>query len=127
MSVCWSSTAENTIVAKTVILMQDNMSKNTLNRIEFINTDRARVVQIALMPNEVSPKHFHSKIVERVVCLCGSIDIHEDGYGTKSTTLTPGQMHEIPPKSVHYLVNTQKTVSEYLLIQSGLYDFIEVH
>jgi quercetin dioxygenase-like cupin family protein len=94
-----------------------------LNRIDLIHTDEARVARIVLSPNEITTKHFHSEVVENVVCLDGCIEVHEVDNKTKVTKLVPGEIHEISPGVVHHLINALETESEYLLVQKGNYDF----
>lgn len=97
-----------------------------MNRLDLINTDEARVARIVLAPSEISPQHLHSNLIENIVCLNGSIEVHEDVEGEIVTRLKPGQIHEIAQTVVHYLINAEETDSEYLLIQKGVYDFVPV-
>lgn len=97
-----------------------------MSRIDLIHTDDARVARIVLAPNEITTKHFHSGVVEHVVCLDGCIEVHDVENRTEVTRLVPGKVREIRPGVVHHLINALETESEYLLIQNGNYDFVSV-
>jgi quercetin dioxygenase-like cupin family protein len=86
----------------------------------------ARVARITLEPGEVSPNHYHTEVVENIVCLVGEIEIKFDS-GNKTEVLVPGKLFEINPKQPHYLINPSSSISEYLLIQKGIYDFVPTH
>ena len=98
-----------------------------MNRIDLIRTDEARVAMINLAPNEISPQHLHSEVVEYVVCLSGCIEVHELDEIARVTKLVPGQVHEIGSRVIHHLINGSATDSEYLLIQNGMYDFVPIN
>jgi quercetin dioxygenase-like cupin family protein len=97
-----------------------------LNRVDLIRTDEARVARIVLSPNEITGRHYHSKVVEHVICLGGCVEVHEVENGMHVTKLVPGKIHELRPGVVHQLVNALETESEYLLVQKGNYDFESV-
>jgi len=94
-----------------------------LNRIDLIHTDESRVARIILSSNEITTNHFHSEVVENLVCIDGCIEVHEAGNKLKVIKLVPGKMHEIRPRVVHHLINALETESDYLLIPKGRYDF----
>lgn len=58
-----------------------------MNRLDLIDTDEARVARKVLAPNEISPQHFHSNLIENIVCLNGSIEVHEHMLGEIVTRL----------------------------------------
>ena len=97
-----------------------------MTRIDLIKTDEARVARIFLDPGESSPAHYHSSVIENVVCLSGKIAI-KFGTGSDQKLLTPGQICEIEQHIEHYLMNPSKAKSEYLLVQKGDYDFVPVN
>ncbi len=94
-------------------------------RTDFVRTHEARVASIQLGAEEASPWHFHTEILERVVCLSGCIEVQCQNPSSEKV-LQPGEMAEIESHRVHRLVNSQSLASQYLLIQSGVYDFIPV-
>lgn len=81
------------------------------------------MARIALEPGEISKNHYHTEVVENIVCLRGELEI-KFGSSDKAQVLSPGNMFEISPNEAHYLINSSSSVSEYLLIQSGDYDFV---
>jgi quercetin dioxygenase-like cupin family protein len=92
-------------------------------RVDFVLTDNARVASIKLDDNEESPWHYHNDVFERVICLCGSIEVQMSAPDS-TQILNPGDMAEIESNRRHRLVNLLHDVSNYLLIQSGEYDFV---
>jgi len=97
-----------------------------MNRICLIEEIEARVARITLEPGEISPRHYHSMVVENIVCLSGEFKIMRSG-SSSGQILSPGQLCEIPPKEEHYIINTSNSPSEYLLVQKGDYDFVQVY
>lgn len=92
-------------------------------RIDFVQTENARVASIKLGDHEASPWHFHNDVFERVICLSGSIEVQMSAPDS-SRILNPGDMAEIEAKRRHRLVNLLADASDYLLVQNGEYDFI---
>jgi len=92
-------------------------------RMDFVLTDNARAASIKLGGNEVSPWHYHNDVIERVICLYGSIEVQMSAPDS-TQTLNPGDMAEIESNRRHRLVNLLGDVSEYLLVQSGEYDYV---
>lgn len=90
-----------------------------MNRIDLIRRDDARVVRIILAPNEILPKHFHSGVIELVVCLNGGIEVHEITNNTKITKLEPGKIHEISPEVVQHLVVYRIQILSLFLYKTG--------
>lgn len=97
-----------------------------MSRIDLIKESEARVARITLESEEVSPRHYHTEVIENVVCLTGQIKVigHVSDSGI---ILMAGQSCEIAPKAHHNIVNMRNSKSEYLLIQKGKYDFVPVH
>jgi quercetin dioxygenase-like cupin family protein len=103
-----------------------NLLGESMNqRIDLIKEDNARVTCIDLGIGEESPWHFHTELVENVVCLSGHIDI-QFNHTNAATTLKPGERHEINAIQIHRLVNIGNCVATYLLVQSGKYDFVPI-
>lgn len=92
-------------------------------RKDFVLTDNARVASIKLGDNETSPWHYHNDVFERVICLSGSIEVQMSAPDS-TQILNPGEMVEIESNRRHRLVNLLRDSSNYLLVQSGEYDFI---
>jgi quercetin dioxygenase-like cupin family protein len=92
-------------------------------RIDFVVTDNARVASISLGDNEASPWHYHNHVFERIICLSGSIEVQMSAPDS-TRTLKPGDMAEIESNRRHRLVNLLGDDSNYLLVQSGEYDFV---
>lgn len=92
-------------------------------RKDFVLTDNARVASIQLGDNEASPWHYHNDVFERVICLSGSIEVQMSAPDS-TQILNPGEMAEIESNRRHRLVNLLRDVSNYLLVQSGQYDFV---
>ena len=96
-----------------------------MTRIDLIKTNDARVARISLEPREISPAHYHSSVIENVVCLSGEIAI-KIGANNDWHRLAPGQLIEVTQQVEHHLMNPSKSKSEYLLVQKGEYDFVPV-
>lgn len=94
-----------------------------MERSDLIFTDDARVAVIIMSAGEESPWHHHTHVAENIVCLSGNIVLQ---YGLQKTrvSLSPGQIHPIPPRVIHKLINSEEEPSSYLLIQKGNYDFV---
>ena len=93
------------------------------NREDLIFLDNARVASIVLEADEESPWHYHSELVEYVICLNGTIDL-QTNEPKRSIKLQPAKHYKINPMQVHRLVNTGQNIATYLLVQNGNYDFI---
>jgi quercetin dioxygenase-like cupin family protein len=92
-------------------------------REELIALDNARVASIELTIGEESAWHYHTKLVENVVCLNGIIEL-QCNNPELIIRLRPGERKKINPMHEHRLVNLGKTEATYLLVQSGNYDFV---
>ena len=94
-----------------------------MRREDLIRTGDARVASIEMDAFETSPRHFHSNVVENVICLSGRIALHF-GEDDESVVLSPGQRYELAAGTTHRLVNADPRPSTYLLVQNGAYDFV---
>ena len=92
-------------------------------REDLIALDNAKVASIELAIGEESPWHYHTEVIETVICLHGDISL-QCRKPVENTLLKPGQRYKINPLHEHRLVNTGNGVATYLLVQSGRYDFI---
>ena len=92
-------------------------------REDLICTNEVRVASISLDAGEVSPQHYHSQVIETIICLNGIIEVQYGDPG-EQVLLQPGQRHDVMPKVKHKLLNVSDSQSVYLLIQTGEYDFI---
>lgn len=91
-----------------------------------VQTATVRIVEYTLPPGGGNPWHYHSEVSDRVYCLEGLIGVNIR-QPAESLVLRPGQSHEIPPKTVHYVSNAGDGTSRYLLVQAlGEYDFVKV-
>lgn len=70
--------------------------------------------------------HYHSNLVEHVICLRGEIEVRLN-LCEELIRLYPGDMHQIPPLERHCLMNPASAMSEYMLVQEGRYDFIAIN
>lgn len=95
-------------------------------RTDFVLTDDARVASIQMSGNETSAWHCHTHLIERIVCLIGSIEVQIRNTKSKNR-LAPGEMATIEAKRDHRVVNTSNEASTYLLIQNGEFDFVKVN
>lgn len=92
-------------------------------REDLILLDNAKVASIKLSSGEESPWHYHTEVVENIICLSGMINLQIRTPETDKN-LKPGERYLIKPKQEHRLVNTGNNDATYLLVQSGSYDFI---
>ncbi len=89
----------------------------------LVQTADVRIVEYTLQPGDGNPWHYHSEVSDRVYCLEGLIGVNL--RQAPQLVLRPGECHEIPPRTVHYVCNAGTGTSRYLLIQAqGKYDFI---
>jgi quercetin dioxygenase-like cupin family protein len=90
----------------------------------LVQTADVRIVEYTLKPGDANPWHYHSEVSDRVYCLEGLIGVSIQ-QPSKKLVLRPGENHEIPPNTVHYVSNAGDGASRYLLVQAlGKYDFI---
>jgi len=93
-------------------------------REDLIDTDKAKVASIALDIGEKSPWHYHSKVLENVICLKGEIELQLKSP-KETILLRVGERYSIDQEVKHRLVNRGNIEATYLLIQRGEYDFIQ--
>ena len=112
------------IRGKEIPLITLLMSKKKMNnREDLISLDNAKVASITLVSKEESPWHYHTEVIENIICLSGGIRL-ETRNPEKNTNLKTGERYLINPKQEHRLVNTGNSDATYLLVQNGNYDFI---
>ena len=92
-------------------------------REDLISSKNARVASIDLEPGEISPWHYHSEVVEHLICLDGSIELQFNEPET-SIEMQLARRYTVKPMRAHRLANTGKSKASYLLIQDGKYDSI---
>jgi quercetin dioxygenase-like cupin family protein len=101
------------------------MAEMTRGAKVLVETADVRVVEDTLQPGDGNHWHYHSQVSDRVYCLEGLIGVNIQ-QPPKHLVLRPGESHEIPPKTVHYVSNAADGASRYLLIQAlGKYDFVK--
>lgn len=93
----------------------------------LVETENVLVRLMTLSPMETGPRHFHTEIVEYVVCLSGKIAVAGENPAEAVTILCPGQSTVIHQGTTHRIRNVEDGDSQYLLTQSGgHYDFCEI-
>lgn len=86
-------------------------------------TPDLRVVRLTLAPGQYVPWHWHSEIVDRFVCLEGSMTV-ESRAPKALHELKPGDECEVGPKVAHVVTNVGDTRVRFLVIQGiGPYDY----
>lgn len=82
-----------------------------------------RFTLYTLAPGAQIPWHFHSEVADWYVCREGVFTVESRSPDT-SVTLTAGEMHEMPVRRVHRVVNTGDSTCRFALVQGlGAYDF----
>ena len=90
----------------------------------LVQTADVRIVEYTLKPGDGNPWHYHSQVSDRVYCLEGLIGVSLR-QPPQRLVLRPGESHEVPPGTVHYVSNAGDGTSRYLLVQAlGRYDFV---
>jgi quercetin dioxygenase-like cupin family protein len=86
-----------------------------------------RFVLYTLAPGAEIPWHFHSEVADWYVCREGVFTV-ESQSPDEAVTLTRGEMHEMPVRRVHRVVNTGDGTCRFALVQGlGKYDFNPVN
>ena len=93
-----------------------------MKREDLILEESTRVALITLDPGDVSPWHYHSSVRETVVCVSGKIMLE-----VASFVLASGEWREIGLGDKHSLSNPEAVPSIYLLVQRGIYDFVQTN
>jgi quercetin dioxygenase-like cupin family protein len=86
-------------------------------------SDDVRFTLYTLEPGAQIPWHFHSEVTDWFICREGSCTVDSQSPDT-SVTLGAGDMHEMPARRVHRVVNTGDGTCRFALVQVlGKYDF----
>ena len=89
----------------------------------IIKTENVRVRVVELGPNEVASLHSHNEVTDNMFCLTGRMSVRMKNPD-EELLLLPGQRCTVQQGRVHQVVNTESSVSTYLLVQGiGRYDF----
>ena len=89
----------------------------------ILETGNVLVRIMALDGNEATAWHFHSEVMDRMLCLQGSIAV-EYLNPRESVELACGERCEVAVTRVHRVVNMTSAAAKYLLVQGvGRYDF----
>lgn len=76
-----------------------------------------------LQPGAQIPWHFHSQVNDWYVGREGEFAV-ETRAPDKRTTLYPGDLHQVPVRRIHRVVNTGDGTARFALVQGlGAYDF----
>ncbi len=87
------------------------------------HTDELRFTVYTLDPGGEIPWHFHSDVADWYIGREGLITVESRSPDT-SVTLAAGEMHRMPVRRVHRVVNTGDGVGRFALVQGwGTYDF----
>jgi mannose-6-phosphate isomerase-like protein (cupin superfamily) len=87
-----------------------------------METPALRIVRLALAPGAALPWHWHSRIIDHIVCLEGAVEVEMRAPRARFR-LGPGQECAVPAKTAHTVRNPGRTVARYLAIQGvGAYD-----
>ena len=92
----------------------------------ILETENVRVRILALESGQTTPWHFHTEVIDKMLCLEGKVIVE---YQTPSeyAELSPGERCEVAVERVHRVVNLTAEGAKYLLVQGvGRYDFIVV-
>jgi quercetin dioxygenase-like cupin family protein len=85
-----------------------------------------RFTLYTLAPGAQIPWHFHSEVVDWYVCREGVFTVESQSPET-SVMLAVGEIHEMPVRRVHRVVNTGDGTCRFALVQGlGKYDFNSV-
>ena len=80
---------------------------------------------MSLAPNEIGQRHYHSCVVETVVCTAGRMAFYAEGQ--QPIELSPGQQVVVSSPIPHHVANLGHEVAHYILLQAGgAYDFLVV-
>lgn len=89
----------------------------------ILETGNVRVRIMALDANEATDWHFHSEVIDRMLCLQGSIVV-EYRDPQEAVELACGERCEVAVTRVHRVVNLLPETVKYVLVQGvGRYDF----
>ena len=86
-------------------------------------SDDVRFTLYTLEPGGQIPWHFHSEVTDWFICREGTFTVDAQAPDS-SVTLNAGEMHEMPARRVHRVVNTGDSTCRFALVQVlGKYDF----
>lgn len=89
----------------------------------ILETESVRVRVLVLEGGQATAWHFHSEVIDRMLCLEGEIAV-EYQEPQERVELCPGERCEVAAERVHRVVNLLSETSKYLLVQGvGRYDF----
>ena len=89
----------------------------------ILETGNVRVRIMILDANEATAWHFHSEVIDRMLCLQGSIVV-EYQDPREVVELACGERCEVAVTRVHRVTNLSPETVKYLLVQGvGRYDF----
>lgn len=89
----------------------------------ILETENVRVRILVLDAGQATAWHFHSEVIDKMLCLEGEIAI-EYRDPLDRVELRPGGRCEVPVKRLHRVVSLGSQIAKYLLVQGiGRYDF----
>lgn len=91
----------------------------------LVEQDDTLVRILSLAPGEVAPWHWHSEVMEQVLCLEGVIAVDME-HSPEGLELRGGRatVAAVGPRATHRVRNLTQAPATYLLIQhGGRYDF----
>ena len=90
---------------------------------DIIRTADVLIREMELAEEAATEWHFHSEVADYFVCLEGRVQVATRNPDSVRL-LEPGQRCSVSPGLVHRVVNLDKGMSKYLLVQGvGRYDF----
>lgn len=85
-----------------------------------------RVSVLTLAAGQCIPWHYHTDIIDQMVCLEGPLVV-ETRAPRNTFVLEPGQRCTVPAKTAHYVHGQNDGPAKFLIIQGvGVYDFVSV-
>lgn len=89
----------------------------------MLDTENVRVRIMVLDGGQATAWHYHTEIVDQMLCLEGKVAIEYQGP-QECVELNPGGRCEVAVERVHRVVNLTPDDAKYLLVQGvGRYDF----
>ena len=89
----------------------------------LVSSEDVRVRVLGLGPGEETPWHYHTVVVDHIVCLEGHVVVYKKDPD-EEISLRPGERCKIDVMRGHRVVNGGSGGAKYLLIQGvGRYDF----
>ena len=89
----------------------------------ILDSENVRVRILILEGEQATAWHFHTAVIDRMLCLEGKIAVeYQDPQ--EHADLGPGERCEVAVERVHRVVNLTSDPAKYLLVQGvGRYDF----